>query len=93
MKLDNGNGQYNLQEQIMWLNAFETNELAVEYCEINGYMVKENNFLLKTLIIFFNHIAVNFTIFYSNSLVSKAFNHISVPANCTAHCHCPVSFV
>ena len=27
----------------MWLNAFETNELAVEYCEINGNMVKEKD--------------------------------------------------
>ena len=25
----------------MWLNAFETNELAVEYCEENAYVVKE----------------------------------------------------
>jgi len=24
----------------MWLNAFETNELAVEYCESNGYIIK-----------------------------------------------------
>ena len=24
----------------MWLNAFETNELAVEYYEINGYIIK-----------------------------------------------------
>ena len=25
----------------MWLNAFETNELAVEYCKINCYIIKD----------------------------------------------------
>jgi len=25
----------------MWLNAFETNELAVEYCNDNGYIIKD----------------------------------------------------
>jgi len=30
----------------MWLNAFETNELAVEYCEINGYVIKDKEWII-----------------------------------------------